>query len=325
MSASAAAAIVFAAATALWYASQIVLAIFAGVLFAVFLDAIGSLIMRARIPRPAAVLAAFLALFGSCAGGARLAMPSVEKQTEELIAQIPKAADELESRLQEHRWSSSAMRTARRSLSGEGLAQRVLGMFGTVTGAAAGVALVVFTGLYLALQPSVYLDGLRRLFPPSSRKTLSRTLDRVGTTMRWWLFGKLASMVVVGVLTWAALAALGMPLGLVLAVLAALLAFIPNIGPILALLPALLVALAESPRKAAAVFLVYLAVQTLESYLITPFIQRRAVSMPPALGLASQAVMAVLAGGLGVLLASPIMACVLVLVEDLYVERRDAE
>lgn len=308
---------------ALWYASQIILVLFAGVIFAVFLDAIGGLIMRAGIPRPAAVMAAFLALFGSCAGGARLAMPSVEKQVEELSPQIPEAADQLESRLQESRWSSSALRTARSSLTQEGLAQRVLGVFGTVTGAAAGLALVVFTGLYLALQPSLYLDGLRLLFPTSNRKALSGTLERLGTTMRRWLFGKLASMAVVGVLTWAGLTGLGIPLALVLAVLAALLAFIPNIGPILALLPALLVAVAQSPGTAVAVFLVYVAIQALESYLITPFIQRRAVSMPPALALASQAIMAVLAGGVGVLLASPLMACVMVLVEDLYVEGSD--
>lgn len=322
LAASAAAAVVLAAAIALWHASQLLLVIFAGILFAIFLDALGRPIMRAGIPRPAAVLAAFLALFGSGAGAARLAMPSVERQAEELRAQIPTAADELERRLQKHRWSSAAMRKARTSLTGDSLSRRALGVFGTVTGAAAGVAIVVVTGLYLALQPSVYLAGLRRLFPPPNRETLSRALERLGTTLRWWLLGKLASMAVVGALTWAALAALGMPLGLILAALAGLLAFIPNIGPILALLPALLVAFAQSSGKAAAVFGVYLAVQALENYMITPFIQRRTVSMPPALGLASQAAMAVLAGGLGVLLASPLVACVLVLADDLYDERR---
>jgi predicted PurR-regulated permease PerM len=106
-----------------------------------------------------------------------------------------------------------------------------------------------------------------------------------------------------------------------LGLLAGLLDFIPNIGPILAFLPGLLLALTEGgASKAFQVGLLYLLVQTAESTLLTPNIDRRTVEMPPALVILGQALMGVLFGGLGVLLATPLMVCAMVIVRRIYVE-----
>lgn len=98
--------------------------------------------------------------------------------------------------------------------------------------------------------------------------------------------------------------------------MAALLSFIPNIGPILSAVPAILIGLAESATTALYVALLYVGIQTVETYLITPLIQRSAVSMPPALLLVAQLVM----GVLGLLVAAPLTLVVLVLVETLYIQ-----
>lgn len=127
-------------------------------------------------------------------------------------------------------------------------------------------------------------------------------------------------MILIGSLTTAGLWLLDVPLALTFGVLSALFTFIPNIGPPLAILPAILLALTLSPTRALYVLLLYLVIQTVESYLLTPLLQQRVVSLPPALTISAQILMAVLLGGLGLALATPLTAVSLVLVKMLYVE-----
>jgi predicted PurR-regulated permease PerM len=110
------------------------------------------------------------------------------------------------------------------------------------------------------------------------------------------------------------------PQPLALALIAALMAFVPFLGPVLGAIPAILVALVESPVKALYVVLVFTVVQVLENYFITPLIQQRAVSMAPALLITVQILMAVLFGGMGVLLATPIAVVAIVTVQMLYIQ-----
>ncbi|MBW3599182.1 MAG: AI-2E family transporter, partial [Planctomycetes bacterium] len=117
---------------------------------------------------------------------------------------------------------------------------------------------------------------------------------------------RLASMAVVGVLTAVGLLVLGVPLALGLAILAALLSFVPFLGPVVSAVPAVLVAFVESPTLALWVVGLYGAVQLVETYLVTPFIQQRAVSLPPSALLAAQILMGIMGGILGILLATPL-------------------
>jgi predicted PurR-regulated permease PerM len=193
---------------------------------------------------------------------------------------------------------------------------------------AVGSAVVIlFVGIYVAAQPTLYHHGLRRLAPIHARRRLDTVLLEVTSVLRWWLVGKLLSMTLVGVLTTAGLWLLEVPLALTFGLLAAALTFIPNFGPILSVVPPAILALAEEPRRALYVGALYLAIQTVESYAITPLIQRRTVSLPPALTITSQIVLGVLVGAIGVAMATPLTAAVMTVVRMLYVEdvlERDA-
>jgi predicted PurR-regulated permease PerM len=89
---------------------------------------------------------------------------------------------------------------------------------------------------------------------------------------------------------------------------------------VLALVPAVLLALMHSPTQALYVILLYLAIQTVESYVLTPLVQRRTVSLPPALTISAQVALGVLLGGLGLVLATPLTVALLVLIQRLYIE-----
>jgi predicted PurR-regulated permease PerM len=132
--------------------------------------------------------------------------------------------------------------------------------------------------------------------------------------------GQLLLMSAVAVVTGIGLAALDVPLALALALLAGLLEFIPYIGPLVAAVPALLVALGESPALAGWVLLLYIGIQAVEGNLLQPLVQQRAVYLAPALILLGQLVFGILAGPLGIVLATPLAASALVTVRMLYIE-----
>ena len=121
-------------------------------------------------------------------------------------------------------------------------------------------------------------------------------------------------------LTGSALAVLGMPLAMSLGVVAGILEFIPVIGPILAAVPGVLLAFSKGPEMALYVTLVYIAVQQIESNVITPLVQRWAVRLPPVIGLLAVVACGLLFGVLGVVFAMPIAVVVMVMVKKLYVE-----
>lgn len=126
-------------------------------------------------------------------------------------------------------------------------------------------------------------------------------------------------MLIVAALTSIGLGLLGVPYALALGLLAGLLTFIPYLGPILSLIPAALVALGESPLLAGYVALLYAGVQAIEG-MLEPVVQQKTVYLPPVLLLFGQVVLGVLVGALGVVVATPLTAALMVMVKMLYVE-----
>jgi predicted PurR-regulated permease PerM len=182
------------------------------------------------------------------------------------------------------------------------------------------LVIVIFTGLYLAAYPQPYIRGILRMFPLERRTRIGEVLYACGYTLRWWLFGQLLAMAAVGLLMGVGLAIIGVPLAFALGVVAGLFEFIPTIGPLLGLLPALLLALTDSGTMALWVLALYSGVQTVESYLLTPLVQQRVIHLPPVVTIVTQVFFAWTVGPLGLLIAVPLVAVIMVIVQMLYVE-----
>ena len=127
-------------------------------------------------------------------------------------------------------------------------------------------------------------------------------------------------MVINGALTAIALWLLGVPLAVALGVIAGVLNFIPNFGPWIAAIPALLVAVLQSPQHALAVALLYLVLQSVDGYVLTPLVDRKSVELPPVFTITAQVLLGVVFGFIGILLASPLTAVAMILIKMLYVE-----
>jgi len=237
--------------------------------------------------------------------------------TEEIPAGIEKLREWLEGYSWGERLPEAAQPSALMSAEGGSAAASAVTM---TFGALGNFVIMLFIGLYGAIDPATYRKGLRVLLAPSLRLRADEVLNRSGRTLQSWLSAQFISMSAVGLLTWLGLWLIGVPLAFILGIIAALLAFIPNIGPVLSAVPALLLALPEGNTSVLQVAAVYVAVQALESYILTPLIQQEKVSLPPALIISAQLLMGVLFGILGLALATPLIALVMTLVSALYIE-----
>jgi predicted PurR-regulated permease PerM len=311
---------------ALQLAAGVLLFLFAGILLAVLLDGLARLLSDSSpLPRRVALAIVLFALAGAVFATGWYLGPQAGNQVQRLAAQLPEAVSQAEAWLQERGWGAVVAEHVPESVGGA-LPEGTSGLgalqtaFSSVFGLLANGVIVLAVGIFLAINPSLYVDALVHLVPPSRRPRTRTVFAALGSALRHWLLGRIASMLVVGLLTGIGLMIFGIPLALALGLIAALFSFVPYIGPILALVPALAVAAGEGTQAVITVLAIYGAVQVVESYLVTPLIQQRAVSMPPALLIAAQVLMGALAGFVGVAVATPLVVVLVVLVQMLYVE-----
>lgn len=324
-------AVVFLLLALAWRGLSVLLLAFAGVLFGVLLSGLTDLLRRRTGWRRGIALGVVVLLLVALTVGVFwVASPSISRQFDQLAQSLPESFENLREWISQTQWGQWVLaRTPElgdqlvggrgAGMAGDALS-RITGIASSTLAALSGLVIVLFLGLYLAAEPGLYTGGVVRLVPKARRQRARQVLATLYETLEWWLVARFASMAVIGVLTWIGLAALGIPLAFLLAVLAAVLTFIPYLGPVLSALPPALLALTESPMKALWVVVLFLAIQTVESYLVTPLIERKAVRLPPALTVTAQVLITVVAGPIGLLLASPLVAVLMVLVQMLYVE-----
>jgi predicted PurR-regulated permease PerM len=190
----------------------------------------------------------------------------------------------------------------------------------SVMGLLAALLVIVATGVYLALAPDMYINGVAHLTPVWYQDRTRAILVEMGHAMQGWMLGQLIDMVIVGVIVGVGLSLIGVPLALVLGVFAGVCTFVPYFGTIISAVPALIVGLTISVHDFVLGVGVFVVAHIVEGYVVAPFVQRRTVHLPPALTLLSMVVLVAIFNTLGVLIATPLMACIMVGVARVYVE-----
>ena len=175
--------------------------------------------------------------------------------------------------------------------------------------------IVIFLGLTFAAQPSVYRNGLLYLAPAKHRARTTVIIDGISDTLERWLIAQIAVMAAVFAVTWLGLAVIGIPGSFILGIQAGILAFVPTVGAIVAGLIVVLASLASGWVAAASALVLFLGIHALESYVLTPILQRQALDIPPATLFAFQILLGIVFGIWGISLALPLMAIVKVLID----------
>ena len=204
----------------------------------------------------------------------------------------------------------------------QGVAGQLVTGVGTVTRAIGGVFgalttlfMIAIIGIYIALEPRIYERGLAWMLPREQREDFSAMTSQMAYTMRRLMAGRLAGMVFEGVFTWAMLAVYGVPMAVLIGIITGLLAFIRNVGALIAGALMILVGFSGGSDMGLYTIFVYFLVQNIDGYLVLPYIARRTVDLAPAVVLATQLIMGILFGVLGLFLADPLLVMLKIALE----------
>jgi predicted PurR-regulated permease PerM len=248
-------------------------------------------------------------------------VPQVAQQVSTLAAELPNAihaaSDWIGERTDMAR-DPQVLESINRQW-GEFLGRFVPLAFNAITTAIGSITILIMA-IFLGYKPSLYRDMLVGMASPPARSKVERVYDETGRSLKVWVLGKAITMLLVGVATWIGLTLFGIPGALALAALAGLLEFVPTLGPLIAAAPAIMAAFLISPATALWVALFYLVLQQIQSGVTLPLVDRRAVDIPPAALLAWQIMLAVGFGLMGLFVATPLLAIVVVAARILYVE-----
>lgn len=306
--------------------AYVLLATFAGVLVAVVLNA-GARFLGSRTRLPYGYSLAITAvLVTTVLVGAGWALGSqVADQAQEFGEMLPEVATEVRDYLEQQRWGqwlleqvdgggeeAGAAGEAGNDEESMGSGQ-VLAVLGALSNLFTYLLVAVFVGLFGAANPKLYVDGIVALTPPARRDDMRDVLAAMGYTLRRWMLGQGIAMLLIGVSTAIVLGLFGIRLALVVGLLVGLLGFIPYLGPIIGIVPVAIVAAPEGAMMLLWVLLAYTALQMVEGYGITPLIFERTVYLPPVFTLVTQIVLGAALGIMGIILATPIAAVLLVL------------
>ncbi|HEX7389743.1 MAG TPA: AI-2E family transporter, partial [Acidiphilium sp.] len=303
----------------LWALSDVVLLVFAAVLFAVLLRGVVLGLARLlHVPLGVSFVIVGILILAILFGFARFFGPRFISEGQQLIKEIFSYAVQMQHRYANSFW----MHILKESMSGKssfGIEEMTPKLLTITFGTVGGTLLLVVTALYLAISPRLYMNGAVLLVPTAHRTRARQILRLTGYTLRYWMLGQLVDMLVVGVLTTLGLFLLGVPLALALGVLAGVFTFVPYFGAIMAGLPAVIVASTMGMTTILWVILLYLGCHLVEGYIVAPLISHRTVRLPPAVTMLAMAILGELYSLPGVLIATPLTAVTILWVKELYV------
>ncbi len=291
--------------------AQPLLLIFAGIVFAAMLDGGTRLLGRVLpIPRGWRLLIVTLAGVAFIVWTFVFAGWELVAQAEELRATVTLQANRVLA------WANQ-LGLVQGGVQIDQLSQQIMGTLGRLTsavgsavGAVTSLVMIFVIGLFLAAEPRIYERGVAWMLPMRNRDGFYRTAAYMGFTLRRLMAGRLIGMAVEGVGTWVLLWVGGVPMAALLGILTGLLAFIPNIGAIISGVLIVLAGFSQGVDAGLWAIGVYLVVQTVDGYLIVPYVARKTVDLAPALVLGAQLLLGALFGLVGLALADPIVAMI---------------
>jgi predicted PurR-regulated permease PerM len=326
-----------------WYFATTLLLIFAGMLLGVALNAFTGLLGRiVRLPHALRLTIVCLVLAGLLSGVVFLGGSTIVEQATALSDTIKSQLVSVKGFLQRNGIDTSYLdlgnpaakptasltpgtpgAVATHNLPSAGdiassggaiISQTLKLLVGTLS-AVGNFFIVLFLGLTFAAQPDVYRKGLLFMVPARHRARATVIVDHIGETLERWLMAQILTMAAVFLVTWVGLAIIGIQSSFILGIQAGILTFIPTVGALIAGLIVVLASLASGWVAALSAFVLFLGIHALESYILTPILQRQALEIPPATLFAFQILLGVVFGIWGLALALPLMAVAKVMID----------
>ena len=300
----------------IWKLFDVVLLLTGAVLVAVLLHVVASPLRKIRLPKAFALVIAGLLILAVIAGVFYLFGSGMGNELQEILRRAEEGQKQITQSLQGSIFGKTLLSHAKEGTFS--LPDLLEGAFRISAGFLAAMVIAIVTGAFFAAEPALYREGLSLLFPKSYRKGADETIVYLAGALRLWTIGQLIEMTLVGATVGVAVSLVGLPSPYALAAIAGVAQFVPYLGPIIAMIPSVLVATTISWTALVWTIVAYLLIHQFDGYVVMPIIQRRMVSVPPALMLLSIVALGEAFGAMATVFAAPITVLLYVLVTKLY-------
>ena len=319
--------------------AEIFLLLFISILISLYLGAVTDFLeRRLRIPRPAAFALALIGTLLAIVGLFWLLVPPVVAQTQQLFKVLPTYIANWEAGIERAMaripamagvWEPGEHRLLRAAYEqiAVGFNDVVPKVF-SIGHAIINIFSVLVMSIYLTLHPGEYREWLIALFPPIHRDLVRDVLTDLGGRLREWIVGQLLAMVILAVLTAIGLYIFRVPYWLTFGIFTGAVALVPFFGTLISsLLPAIFVLAGPGfagvgpGGHAILVVLLGLVIHVIEGNLIVPKIMQAQIKLPPVLTILSVLIFGSLLGAMGLLVAVPALAAIMVIVRRILISR----
>ncbi len=309
--------------------------VFAAMFLALGLDPIIAMLERRKVPRALAIVSVLVVVIGAFVGIGFAIAPIIVKQTVNLAEGVGTYVngtswqDFLKSvqstfpsiDVQGTVNQATAFLTKNAATITGGVLQVGIGIVGGISGA----VVVIILMLYFAASLGSFKRALYLLVPMTKRASFAAIAEQIFQAVGRYVIGQVSLALVNGVLSFIFLSVIGAKLPALFAFIAFLGSLIPLVGTISGAVLILLgqfVLAPTSPPTWITVAIYYLVYMQLEAYVLSPNIMNRAVKVPGVVVVIAALTGGTLLGILGALVAIPVAAAVLLILQQVVVPKQ---
>ncbi|MBA3646204.1 MAG: AI-2E family transporter [Gemmatimonadaceae bacterium] len=314
--------------------AEVFLLLFIAIIISLYLGAVRDFFVEhGKVPPRLAFFLSVSLSFAAVVGLLWLLVPPVFDQTRQLVQVLPKYIADWEKGIDHFVGRFPGMRdvwqpgehTLLRAVYDRVAAQTstlVPKVFSFVNAMISMFAVIVMS-IYLALQPGIYREWLIALFPPIHRDLIRDVLRDLADALRAYIVGQLVTSSVLAAMTALGLYLLGVPYFLTFGVFTGVVSVVPFFGTLFStLLPALfMLGGPGGGTRALLVVALGVVIHLIEGNIVSPLVMSKKIDLPPVLTITSVLIVGKLLGTLGLIIALPLLASVMVVVRRILINR----
>jgi predicted PurR-regulated permease PerM len=318
---------IVAVALALWKLKIVIALVFLGFIVAAAVRPGVERLAEWRIPRPAGVLLHYLAVAGAIALLLWLVVPRAVDQVGNALGRVPTSRQELKQQAKhstgiKHEVLAGVQKRLKRLPRAGSLVHGAVAIGVKAFEVLIGILFVFATAAYWIFERERAIRLVTSLVPRKHRRVVRDTWELIDLKLGAFVRGQLLLIAFVATVLSLCFWGMGLPFWLLIGVAAGIVEIVPVIGPIAAGALAIGVGLTQSWHLALAAGIAVLAVRLLEDYVVIPRVMGHVTGISPLLVLVGVTAIGLLFGGFYVLLATPLLA-VLVTLVDVIVRDKD--
>ena len=309
----------------LYLVRDILLLVFLAIIIVSAIDPIVDWFQKRKIPRSLTVLVIYVLFLSALGTAIGLLIPPLTSEIRGLGESFPSLVEKFSGyfriirdyavshNLQQNVSNFTANISERMSQAGSSIFSGTISFIGGIF----SFVVVLSVAFYMSVQEKGIKKFFASLMPEEHREYVTGFVDRIQFKMGRWLQGQFFLMFIVFALDYVGLLLIGAPYALVLALIAGILEIIPYIGPIISAVIAVAISFLHGPLIGLLVLGLFILVQQLEGYVLTPLIMKKAVGLNPVVVILALLIGAKLGGVMGIIVAVPVATVIGEVVNDL--------